>query len=357
MTTVRNGLHQRRRIGLWAALIAIAVGLVVALPATASHPEVSLPGSNFEIDTDANLKVDDPAPSIDWASVTEQRKADVASGAGDDSFGQGSQGGHARPDRRGRQHPEQQERPAQLRRLPRRERHGSLPQHVLAPGAGAARDDEHGLRVQQVQDHLGQRRHAGTHVRRCADPVRLGVGRQHPELFASRWIDGSEGATAADCEANNALPCWKRARQPDRGWRRSRVDQHVGHPRSGVRRARRYLARTFGEAQVNLTALDGSHSGVRHLRQRLPQEPLVRLVQLGAEGLHRSADAGHRPVRARSSSARSPIRRPIRLRCGSGTRRRSTPTRRSRTRSRSATDSSSGTTTCCSAPATRWSRT
>ena len=64
-------------------------GLAVA-PAYASHPEVSLAGSNFEIDTDANLSVDDPAPSIDWANVTENRKADLRTGSGDDSFGQGS---------------------------------------------------------------------------------------------------------------------------------------------------------------------------------------------------------------------------------------------------------------------------
>jgi hypothetical protein len=40
--------------------------LALAVPAIASHPEASLPGSNFEIDDNANLKVDDAAPSIDW---------------------------------------------------------------------------------------------------------------------------------------------------------------------------------------------------------------------------------------------------------------------------------------------------
>src|SRR5215207_7960142 len=66
----------------------LLVGMQIAF---ASHPEVGLPGSNFEIDTDANLKVDDPAPpSIDWASVNETRKADKPSGSGDDSFGQGT---------------------------------------------------------------------------------------------------------------------------------------------------------------------------------------------------------------------------------------------------------------------------
>jgi Prealbumin-like fold domain len=86
-------LARSRRSAIRPLLLVTAVlGLVLAyvLPASASHPEVSLPGSNFEIDTDANLKVDDPAPSTDWANVTEARKADTASGPTDESFGQGT---------------------------------------------------------------------------------------------------------------------------------------------------------------------------------------------------------------------------------------------------------------------------
>ncbi|MDP9336959.1 MAG: hypothetical protein M3Q30_27100, partial [Actinomycetota bacterium] len=57
-----------------------------------------LAGSNFEIDTDANLKVDGPADCIDWlvgGTGTPLRagvltKDDKPSGATDDSFGQGS---------------------------------------------------------------------------------------------------------------------------------------------------------------------------------------------------------------------------------------------------------------------------
>jgi uncharacterized surface anchored protein len=63
----------------------------------ANHAEVSLSGSNFEIDTDANLKVDDAAPSIDWASVTETRRQDLATGSGDNSFGQGTKENTAVP--------------------------------------------------------------------------------------------------------------------------------------------------------------------------------------------------------------------------------------------------------------------
>jgi formamidopyrimidine-DNA glycosylase len=82
-----------RRSRIHALLLVTAVlGMLLAyvLPAGASHAEVSLPGSDFEIDTDANLKVDDPAPSQDWANVTEIRKADTPSGPTDESFGQGT---------------------------------------------------------------------------------------------------------------------------------------------------------------------------------------------------------------------------------------------------------------------------
>jgi hypothetical protein len=72
-----------------AALAVLALG-IVALPALASHPEASLPGSNFEIDVNANLKVDDPAPSIDWASVADTRASDTPSGQNDNSYSGGA---------------------------------------------------------------------------------------------------------------------------------------------------------------------------------------------------------------------------------------------------------------------------
>ena len=65
---------------------AVIVALALAVPAIASHPEASLPGSSFEIDVDANLKVDDPAPSVDWAGVVEARATDLATGSNDDSY-------------------------------------------------------------------------------------------------------------------------------------------------------------------------------------------------------------------------------------------------------------------------------
>jgi hypothetical protein len=90
-TAVRRRLQWRRGLGFWTTTALIAVGLIFVLPATASHPEASLPGSNFEIDVDANLKVDDPAPpSIDWASVAEARQNDLATGPNDDSYAGGA---------------------------------------------------------------------------------------------------------------------------------------------------------------------------------------------------------------------------------------------------------------------------
>jgi hypothetical protein len=68
------------------AILALLVGTQVA---TASHPEASLAGSNFEIDVDANLKVDDAAPSTDWAGVNEIRATDKVNGTGDDSYAGG----------------------------------------------------------------------------------------------------------------------------------------------------------------------------------------------------------------------------------------------------------------------------
>ena len=73
----------------FAAAVGVLAALSLAIAAVASHPEASLSGSNFEIDVDANLKVDDPTPSLDWANVTEIRATDKVNGTGDDSYAGG----------------------------------------------------------------------------------------------------------------------------------------------------------------------------------------------------------------------------------------------------------------------------
>ncbi|HET6687342.1 MAG TPA: prealbumin-like fold domain-containing protein [Jiangellaceae bacterium] len=77
-------------MGLVGAACLVAAAMVAA-PAMASHPLATLPGSNFEIDDDANLKLDDPAPAEDWGVLAhpngpELRATDVATGQNDDSY-------------------------------------------------------------------------------------------------------------------------------------------------------------------------------------------------------------------------------------------------------------------------------
>lgn len=88
----------RRRTGVAiAGAIVLAAGLLSSTSASASHGLETLSGSNFEIDTDANLIRDDASPSIDWASITETRKQDTPSGRTDESFGQGTKEDTASP--------------------------------------------------------------------------------------------------------------------------------------------------------------------------------------------------------------------------------------------------------------------
>lgn len=79
-----------RRWTATALALALVSSVVAAVPAFAAHPESSLTGSNFEIDLDANLKLNDASPSIDWANVTEIRRADAPTGRNDDSYAGGA---------------------------------------------------------------------------------------------------------------------------------------------------------------------------------------------------------------------------------------------------------------------------
>ena len=96
MTAIRKRVGPRRRkIAFWTTLVLMAVGLVLVLPAAASHGLATLAGSNFEIDDNANLKLDHSAPAADWGSLAhpngpEIRAIDVATGQSDDSYSGGT---------------------------------------------------------------------------------------------------------------------------------------------------------------------------------------------------------------------------------------------------------------------------
>src|SRR4051794_11955247 len=110
-STLGGVISERRWLVVAAVvLVAAAVGLSGAVRAPAASPCATpevLVGSNFEIDTDANLKVNGAAGSdcIDWlAGGTGSalrsgvlRTNDIPAGPADDSFGQGSQENDAVP--------------------------------------------------------------------------------------------------------------------------------------------------------------------------------------------------------------------------------------------------------------------
>ena len=199
------------------ALAAILSCCLFPSIAFGAHGDVSLSGSNFEIDSDANLKVDHAAPpSEDWANVPqgdgegfENRQSDAPSGSGDDAFGQGAK--------------EDTPVPSVVS--------GSIPPNksdlkqfgVYLENTAL---DERYLHMYwtRVQDPSGttnmdfEFNQSGTLTANGVTPVRtyrdmliqydLSNGGTVPTLFLSFWEDGTDGGTSADCEASNKLPCW-----------------------------------------------------------------------------------------------------------------------------------------------------
>ena len=258
---------------LWARLrtrrwrLAVALGVVAAVAfsivAVASHPEVSLSGSNFEIDTDANLKVDDPSPSIDWASVSEIRKADTTSGPLDESFGQGTK--------------EDTPVPSVV--------DGSIPPNksdlkffgVYQEGTTAT--GFLNLYWSRVQEPAGttnmdfelnkKRCDLSATPTNCSanglTPVRsegdfllqydLSQGGVNPVLFVSRWV--TSGASS-QCQASNSVPCWSTKTNLSASGDAAGSINTSPIPAADSDGLGAHSARTFGEAQVKLSALLGS---------------------------------------------------------------------------------------------------
>jgi hypothetical protein len=178
--------------------------------AIAAHGDVSLPGSFFEIDTDANLKVDHADPWIDWETADYESVADEPSGSNDDSFGEGSK--------------EDTPVPSVVA--------GSIPPQksdLLSFGLYVEADGDdrflhvYWLRVQEPSGTTNmdfEFNQSDTTSANGVTPVRtsgdflvqydLAQGGTNPSLFLSVWLDGSEDppATKNDCEASNKLPCW-----------------------------------------------------------------------------------------------------------------------------------------------------
>ena len=244
-----------KHVAAAAGIGALTLTALVAGPALASHPEVSLAGSNFEIDSDANLRVDDPAPSIDWANVTQVRKADLASGSGDDSFGQGAKEDTAVPT----------------------VVDGSIPPNKsdllnfgLYLEEATAGDFLH-LYWHRVQEPSGTTNmdfefnksetlsaNGVTPVRSAGDLLiqyDLTQGGTNPQLFLSTWVTTGAGS---QCEASNSTPCWgDRVNLTAQGLATGSINT-TAIPNAQSDGLGPISARTFGEATVDFDALGGT---------------------------------------------------------------------------------------------------
>jgi len=259
MTSALRSLTRRRRLRIVPILMALLAGtLVAALPASASHPEVSLPGSDFEIDTNANLRVDDPAPSIDWANVSEVRKPDLPSGAGDNSFGNGTKEDTAVPSVVSGSIP------------PNKSDLLNFGVYFEQTAAGDRFIHVFWHRVQEPQGTTNmdfEFNQSSTVSSNGVTPTRtsgdvliqydLTQGGTNPQLFLSRWIDGSEGATAANCQASNRLPCWSaRINLTAAGDATGSINSSP-IPAAEADGLGAISPRTFGEASIDFNALVG----------------------------------------------------------------------------------------------------
>jgi hypothetical protein len=222
--------------------------------AFASHPEVSLPGSNFEIDTDANLKVDDPAPSIDWANVAETRKADKPTGATDDSFGQGTKedtpvpsvvSGSIPPNKS-----DLKNFGVYLESTPTTKFIHLFWHRVQEPTGTTNMDFE--FNQSKVVSANGV-----TPVRSAGDLLiqyDLTQGGTNPQLFLSRWV--TSGASS-QCEASNSVPCWgTRVNLSSADLAAGSINSSpIPAADSDGLQATPISPRTFGEASINFSSL------------------------------------------------------------------------------------------------------
>jgi len=257
----RNFLHRlHRRTTRRVVVAGIALAVCAAMSpnlALASHPEVSLAGSNFEIDTNANLKVDDAAPSLDWMNVTQINKADLAPGSGDDSFGNGTK--------------EDTPVPSVI--------DGSIPPnksdltnfgvYLETTASGARFLNLYWTRVQEPSGTTNmdfEFNQSSTLSGNGVTPVRtagdlliqydLSQGGTNPQLFVSRWVTTGAGS---QCQANNATPCWgTRDNLTAAGDATGSINTTaIPNAEDDGLSSTGFSARTFGEAQLDFDALTG----------------------------------------------------------------------------------------------------
>jgi hypothetical protein len=244
------------RKGAIVSVLAVAALVLLVLPAGAA-----LTGSNFEIDTNANLVVDGGAGSQDWASIpqgtttgTERRQQDMATGANDNSFGQGTKEDSPVPTIVSGQIPNNKSDLKFFGGYLEENGNGKFLNiywtRVQAPTGTTNMDFEFNKSSTLSANGV-------TPVRTAGDVLiqyDLAQGGTHPELFLSRWVTtGSK----SQCQAANSVPCW--------GTRvnLSAAGDAVGSINTTAITAANadglgaLSARTFGEAQIDFDAFAG----------------------------------------------------------------------------------------------------
>jgi hypothetical protein len=301
MVRIFGSAAPRRR----AVLALVSVAAMVLSLGMYSALAASLPGSTFEIDTDANLRVDGGATALDWMNVAQVRKADTPSGALDDSFGQGTKEDTAVPT----------------------VVNGSIPPQksdllnfglYLETTAGGARIlNLYWHRVQEpngttnmdfeFNQSLTPSANGITPVRTAGDLLiqyDLSQGGTNPQLFLSRWVTSGAGSL---CEASNSTPCWgDRVNLSTAGDAIGSINTSA-IPAAQADGLGNISPRTFGEASLDFDALGGgtgcttfgsaylksrsSDSFTAALKDFIAPTP-TNITNCGTVNIHKQDDAG-----------------------------------------------------------------
>lgn len=263
---------------LWARLrtprwrLAVALGVVAAaafaIVAIASHVPPTLSGSTFEIDADANLKVDHATGTIDWASVSETRKADTQSGSTDESFGQGTKEDTAAPSVVDGGIPPNK---SDLKFFGVYQEGSTATgflnlywSRVQEPSGTTNMDFELNKRVCTPSNPVTPPTDADCSANGLT-PIRsegdflvqydLSQGGTNPVLFVSRWVTTGN---KSQCEAANAVPCWGTKQNLSLSGDAAGSINTAVIPNADSDDLGEHSSRTFGEAQLRLSAILGT---------------------------------------------------------------------------------------------------
>ena len=193
---------RRRRIVALSAAGALVFTAFAAAPSYAAH-DVSLAGSDFEIDEDANLTVEHL--TYDWLNVADVPKLDTASGSGDNSYKGGQKEDTENPKLETGSIPPNKSDLKTFSTYLESNANGKflhLFWHRVQDPSGTTNMDFEFNQLSTLSDN-------GVTPDRAAGDLLiqydLANGGTHPELFISTWITSSaDGA----CESGNTYPCW-----------------------------------------------------------------------------------------------------------------------------------------------------